>query len=96
MEITPAIIDHLADLSKLEFTRQEMEQLHPDLDRILAFVGKLNELDLRDIEPLVYLSDRIQALRPDESKEDISREEALRNAPQTDGTHFIVPKVIWK
>ena len=96
MVITSAIIDHLADLSKLEFTRQEKEQLRPDLEKILAFVGKLNELDLRDVEPLVYLSDRTQALRSDESKQDISREEALRNAPQTDGIHFIVPKVIRK
>ena len=96
MRITDDTIDHLADLARLEFSPQEKELIRPELERILEFVGKLNELDLDGVEPLVYLSDRMHALRPDEVKQDISTGEALLNAPASDGQYFIVPKVIRK
>ena len=96
MDITNKTIDHLADLAKLEFSREERETIRTDLERILEFVGKLNELNLDNVEPLIYISDRVHALRPDEVKQDISREEALKNAPCSDGQYFLVPKVIQK
>ena len=63
---------------------------------MIAFVEKLNELDLEDVEPLLHMSDEINVLREDEVKGSISREEALKNAPQHDEQFFKVPKVIKK
>ena len=57
---------------------------------------KLNELNTEGVEPLLHMTDAINVLREDEVKGSISREEALKNAPDTDGTFFRVPKVIKK
>ena len=65
-----------------------------DLNEILAMVEKLNELDTAEVEPLIYLSNQIQNLRSDEVKDQLTPEEALKNAPATEGQYFKVPKVI--
>ncbi|MCH5597122.1 Asp-tRNA(Asn)/Glu-tRNA(Gln) amidotransferase subunit GatC [Niabella ginsengisoli] len=63
---------------------------------MIGFVEKLNELDLGEVEPLMHMSDEINVLREDEIKGSASREDALKNAPETDGQFFLVPKVIKK
>lgn len=65
-----------------------------DLNEILKMVDKLSELDTTNVEPLVYLSNQMQSLRSDEIKGQITLNDALKNAPMTDGTYFKVPKVI--
>ena len=57
-------------------------------------VEKLNDLDVEGVEPLVYLNDAINRMREDQVANQVSREEALQNAPDQDGTFFRVPKVI--
>lgn len=96
MEVNEALIDKLAHLSKLSFSATEKQEIMQDLQKMIGFVDKLNELDLKEVEPLMHMSDEINVLREDEIKGSISREEALQNAPQTDGTFFLVPKVIKK
>ena len=61
---------------------------------MIAFVEKLNELDTTGVEPLLHMSDEANVLREDEVKGSISREEALKNAPEHDEQFFKVPKVI--
>lgn len=65
-----------------------------DLNEILEMVEKLNELDTENVEPLIYLSNQSQQLRSDEVKGQVTTEEALKNAPATEGPYFKVPKVI--
>ena len=72
------------------------EQIKNDLQRMISFVEKLNELDLSGVEPILHMSDEINVLREDEIKGSISREEALKNAPLHDEQFFKVPKVIKK
>lgn len=96
MEVNEALVDKLAHLSKLSFTEQEKKDISKDLQKMIGFVDKLNELDLQDIEPLMHMSEEINVLRDDEIKGSVSREEALKNAPDTDGQFFLVPKVIKK
>lgn len=86
----------LAHLSKLTFSEKEKEEIAGDLQRMIGFVEKLNELDLKDVEPLMHMSEERNVLRDDVVKGSISRDEALLNAPETDGTFFKVPKVIKK
>jgi aspartyl-tRNA(Asn)/glutamyl-tRNA(Gln) amidotransferase subunit C len=61
---------------------------------MIAFVEKLNELDTTGVEPLLHMTDEINVLREDQVNGSITREEALKNAPEHDGQFFKVPKVI--
>lgn len=96
MEVNDALIDKLANLARLQFSQEEKENLRQDLQRMIAFVDKLNELNTEGVEPLLHMSDTINVLREDLVQGSISREEGLKNAPDTDGVYFRVPKVINK
>ena len=67
-----------------------------DMQKMIAFVEKLKEVDVTNVEPLMHMSDSINVLREDEIKGSISREDALLNAPLKDEQFFKVPKVIRK
>ncbi len=63
---------------------------------MITFVEKINELDLENVDPMLYMTNEMNILREDEVSASISREEALKNAPEHDGIFFKVPKVIKK
>jgi aspartyl-tRNA(Asn)/glutamyl-tRNA(Gln) amidotransferase subunit C len=94
MEVNDAMIEKLAHLARLKFDDAEKEEIKHDLQRMITFVEKLNELDLEGVEPLVHMSNEVNVLREDEIKGSISREDALKNAPLHDEQFFKVPKVI--
>ena len=96
MEVNNATVDKLAHLSRLEFNETEKEEIKNDLQRMIAFVEKLNELDLDAVKPMLFMSEEVNVLREDEIKGSISRDEALKNAPLHDDQFFKVPKVIKK
>ncbi len=96
MEVNDALVDKLAHLSRLQFNEAEKVDIKNDLQQMIGFVEKINELDLDGVEPLLHISDEVNVLREDEVKGSISREEALINAPLHDGQFFKVPKVIKK
>ena len=96
MEVNDALIDNLSNLARLEFSAEEKENIKKDLRRMIEFVEKLGELDTTGIEPLLHMSPAINVLRDDQPAGSVTREEALANAPATDGTYFKVPKVIRK
>jgi aspartyl-tRNA(Asn)/glutamyl-tRNA(Gln) amidotransferase subunit C len=96
MEVNDAMVDKLAHLSRLQFNENEKAEIKNDLQRMIAFVEKLNELNLDGVEPLLHMSSEVNVLREDEVKGSISREDALKNAPLHDEQFFKVPKVIKK
>lgn len=96
MEINDALVDKLALLSRLHFDDTEKVSIKNDLDKMIRFVDKLNELDTGAVEPLMHISSNVNVLREDEPAPGYSREEALLNAPKNDGQFFKVPKVISK
>jgi aspartyl-tRNA(Asn)/glutamyl-tRNA(Gln) amidotransferase subunit C len=96
MEVNDALVDKLARLAKLHFNDEQRTEIKDDLQKMIAFVEKLNELDTTGVEPLLHMSDEINVLREDEVKGSISRKEALQNAPSHDEQFFKVPKVIKK
>ncbi|MGQ0738189.1 MAG: Asp-tRNA(Asn)/Glu-tRNA(Gln) amidotransferase subunit GatC [Bacteroidota bacterium] len=96
MEVNDVMIDKLAHLSRLQFTDAEKAEIKNDLQRMIGFVEKLNELNLGGVEPLLHMSEEVNVLREDEVKGSVSREEALKNAPMHDEHFFKVPKVIKK
>lgn len=96
MEVNDEMIVKLAELAKLEFSDAEKEEIRSDLQRMIAFVDKLKELDTSCVEPLTHMGDSENVFREDVLKPSITREEGLKNAPDTDGIYFRVPKVIKK
>ena len=96
MEVNDAMIDKLAHLARLKFNEAEKQEIKTDLQRMIVFVEKLNELDLEGVEPMLHMSDEVNVLREDEVKGSVSRSEALKNAPSHDEQFFKVPKVIKK
>ncbi len=94
MEITDKTVDELAHLARLQFEGVEKERIKKDLNRILGFMEKLNELDTEGVEPLIYLSEEINVMRYDESRQTITQKQALKNAPKRDSDYFKVPKVL--
>ena len=96
MEVNDAMIDKLDPLARLKFNEAEKLEIKTDLQRMIVFVEKLNELDLEGVEPLLHMSDEVNVLREDEVKGSVSRSEALKNAPSHDEQFFKVPKVIKK
>jgi len=96
MKIDNEIVDKIAHLARLEFENEAKVQIIKDMNNMLALVGKLNELDTSNIEPLIYMNDEVNVLREDEVKQEITKDEALKNAPSHDSDYFKVPKVIEK
>jgi aspartyl-tRNA(Asn)/glutamyl-tRNA(Gln) amidotransferase subunit C len=96
MEVNDALIEKLAHLSRLKFDDAEKAAIKNDLQSMISFVEKLNELDTTGVEPLIHMSENINVLREDEVKGSITQEEALKNAPLHDDRFFKVPKVIKK
>ena len=96
MEVNDALVDKLANLARLSFDVAEKEAIKNDLQKMIQFVEKLNELDTTGVEPLLHMSDNVNILRPDEVKGSISREAGLQNAAVHDEQFFKVPKVIRK
>ena len=100
MEVNDALVEKLAHLARLQFSEAEKQEIKKDLQQMIGFVEKLNELDVSNAEPLIHITDEINVLREDDpgssgqGKTSISREEGLQNAPQHDGVFFKVPKVI--
>lgn len=96
MKIDNATVDKIAHLARLEFENEAKEQIKKDMNNMLGFIEKLNELDTSNVEPLIYMSDEVNVLREDDVKHEITQDEALRNAPNHDSDYFKVPKVIEK
>ncbi|MEO6903738.1 MAG: Asp-tRNA(Asn)/Glu-tRNA(Gln) amidotransferase subunit GatC [Bacteroidia bacterium] len=96
MKIDKETIDKIAHLARLEFDEDGTNQMIKDMNNMLVFIDKLNELDTTNVAPLIYMSDEVNVLREDEIKQEITQQEALKNSPQKDSDYFKVPKVIEK
>lgn len=96
MKIDKETVDKIAHLARLEFDTESKEAIINDMNNMLGFIDKLNELDTSNVEPLIYMCDEVNVLREDEVKHEITQQEALKNAPKKDSDYFKVPKVIDK
>ncbi len=96
MDINDALVDKLAMLSRLHFNETEKVSIKNDLEKMISFVDKLNELDTIGVAPLLHISNNVNVLREDEVKQENTREAALLNSPVKENAFFKVPKVIKK
>ena len=96
MEVTEQLVDKLAHLSRLRFSADEKIAIKNDLQNMIGFVQKLNEVDTTGVQPMLHMGDANYVFRTDELKGSVTREAALANAQIPDNQFFKVPKVIKK
>ncbi len=104
MKVTEKDVAYVADLANLELTDQERQRMLKDLNSILDYIDRLNELDTSDVPPMAQISARLgqpkdgnaTAWREDVLVPCLPHADAMKNAPESDGEFFKVPKVIEK
>jgi len=98
MKITEKEVRYVADLANLALTDEEIRRYCADLDEILVYAEKLNELDTSQVEPMAQVvfagSDPAATLRPDQGRPSLSSETALASAARSGAGQFQVPKVV--
>jgi len=94
MSITRKDVEYIAQLARLRFKDEELENFTDQLNEILNYVEKLNELDTTNVEPLNHPVENVNVFRNDELKPSVQTEAALKNAPDRTDEFFKVPKVI--
>jgi aspartyl-tRNA(Asn)/glutamyl-tRNA(Gln) amidotransferase subunit C len=94
MEVNDALVENLCRLACLEFDAAGKQEIKKDLQKMIGFVEKLDELDLQQTEPLLFMGEETNMLREDIAEKPLSRAEALKNAPLADQQYFKVPQVV--
>lgn len=97
MKITRPDVERVAALAHLELTPEELARMQQQLDSILGYIEKLNELDTTNVEPMAQALAELRpdaAWRADSTSGGLPRPHALAAAPDADQTFFKVPKVI--
>lgn len=94
MKITRQEVEHVAHLARLTLTETELVKMTGQLDNILSYVAKLDELDTSQVIPTSHVFSISNAFREDKEKRSLSQPEALKNGPQHDTQMFQVPKII--
>ena len=91
--ITRKEVEHVANLARLQLTEEEAERYTKDLNAILEFAAKLNELDTSNIAPTSHATDVKNVMREDVNRPSLPHEEVLKNAPDHEEGQFKVPAV---
>ena len=93
-KITLEQVRHVAKLSRLAIDEERTQRYAGQLESILKYVDKINQVDMTGVEPMAHALPISNALREDEVQPSLPVEKVLENAPERDGDFFRVPKVI--
>lgn len=94
--ITKETVEHYAKLASLSFSDHEAVKMTEDMGKILDYVAKISELDLKDVEATTQVLDGVKPAREDQAEAGLGQAGAMANAPDSERGHFLVPKVIGK
>lgn len=98
MRVTEKDVTNVAALASLELTDSERDRMLRDLNQILDYIDRLNELNTEGVPPMAHAAGLLATLehrlREDKTRPSLPHDAAMRNAPDSDGTYFRVPKVI--
>lgn len=94
MQIDLNLVSQIEKLARLELSHDEREGLRKDLNHMLQMVDKMSEVDTDNVDPLIYMTEVLNNWREDNIEKPLSQKLVLKNAPKSDGSHFMVPKVI--
>ena len=87
-------VAYVAQLARIRLTADETEEMQQQLDRILDYVKTLQELDVREVEPMAHAVPLENVLRKDETRACLDRDRALANAPAQVEHQILVPKIV--
>src|ERR1700685_2538307 len=87
-------VSYVAQLARLQLTDAEKQKISAQLKDVLAYVAKLNEVDVSKVEPTAHATPLTNVLRKDEVRPSIDRDKVLKNAPEQARDLFIVPKIV--
>lgn len=96
MIIDKQTVEKVASLARIKVEDHEVGVLVSEMNKILTFMEKLNELDTTNVEPLVYMNKEVNVWRDDVVKHEIMVEDGLKNAAVHNERYFMVPKIIEK
>lgn len=94
MEITPRLVEHIAELSRLELGPGEAREAAVQMERVLEYMDVLNRLDTAGVEPMSHVFPVKNVLREDEAEPSQDRGALLAGAPASDGEAFLVPRTV--
>ncbi len=94
MAIDKKTVEHVARLSRMELSPEELEKFSGQLENIMQFIDKLKEKDVENVLPTSHILPQNNVLREDVLKKSLDIEKVLDNAPKKDGRFFVVPKII--
>jgi aspartyl-tRNA(Asn)/glutamyl-tRNA(Gln) amidotransferase subunit C len=94
LKLSTKEVEYVARLARLEITDKETEKFTAQLNDILGYIDKLNELDTTGVAPMSHAIAVTNAFREDKVLESLGTKKALANAPDARGEFFRVPKVI--
>ena len=94
MPIDIPTIKNIAHLARLELTSEEESQLSVDIEQILNWINQLEEVNTEGIDAVIHMHGNVNVFRNDEASNDLTRTEALANAPVKEGEYFKVVKVV--
>ncbi len=93
MAITESDVRHVALLARLALSDEQVARLTVELDAVLGHIDELQHLDLEGVQPTAHPLAMTNNTRPDVVRPGLSRDEALRNAPDSDGRAFLIPAI---
>jgi len=96
MKIDKQTVHKVADLARIAIEDNEVDELTVEMNKILTFMEKLNELDTTGVKPLIYMNEEVNVWREDIAKQEITVENGLKNAALHNENFFFVPKIIEK
>lgn len=96
MTIDKETVIKVADLARIEIKEQEINGLTEEMNKILTFMEKLNELDTTGVKPLVYMNEEVNVWREDVAMQEITVTDGLKNSAKHNESYFFVPKIIEK
>ncbi|MFC0186140.1 aspartyl/glutamyl-tRNA(Asn/Gln) amidotransferase subunit C [Pseudarcicella hirudinis] len=94
MQIDQQTLQKIAHLARLEMSESSDHEMIDSLNSVLTWMEELNELDTENVQPLIHMTEEVNALREDKIVPNITREQGLLNAPKKDEEYFRVPKVM--
>jgi len=89
-------VKRLAQLAKLSLPEEQIPEMQKQLNSILGYMKRLNKIDTKGVQPLAHPLDIVNSCREDKKQLSLPPEQATKNAPQTQGNYFSVPRVVHK
>ena len=87
-------VARVALLARLKLSEDELTEVNAQMSKVLEYIAVLDEVDTADVEPMVHAIEVANVFRPDVVSDSLPREDALSNAPKTDGQYYLVPAIL--